>query len=301
MGLVSTSSVLHKLLNDEINGNSEQLNKIIAGLFDSDGCVSIKFNSHETSSYHDGGYYLIQIVAQIDQSATNDPDHQMIRGLQRYFNAGSLSYRAREQWAHQATLSFSGSKVDMLFNRIGKHLQIKGKHLDNMLWLYKELKGVRLTLEQVEELREFSSCSRDNSGPLKLPKHISPAYLAGLIAGDGWITARIKVPRVRRGILHYENELSCSISLHELDSSVLDWIQKSYGGNVRVKDGNMKCWRRSLGKQSRTFALRFISEILPFMLIEKKYLALQKIKEFHELPAETKCLNPAKGCDSPRR
>ena len=299
--MVNTDSVLFKLLNDKIKGNSEQLNKIIAGLFDSDGCVGLKFNMRENSSYREGGYYLIQLSSQIDQSASNDPDLQMIHSLQRYFGFGVISYRARENWAHQATLAFSGSDSESFFNLVGKHMNIKGTHFDNMLWLYKELKGVPLTASNVEEIKEFSKCSRDNSGSLKGKKHISPAYLAGLIAGDGWITVRLNVPRLRNGWLSHENQMSCAISLHRLDSDVLYSIQKDYGGNVRVKDKDMVSWKRNLGKESKTFAKRFLSDLMPFMLVQKKYEAMERIRAFHELPAETKCLDPEKGCDSPRR
>lgn len=301
--MVQPDSLLYKLLNGKVKDHSEQLLKVIAGLFDSDGCVGLKFNSCGNSSYGQEDLFTVQLSSQIDQSASNDIDLQATRAIQKHLGIGSISLRSRENWAHQATLHFSAKDSKILFNLIGKHLYIKATHFDNMVWLYDELKGVKLTREQVEELKQFSCCSRDNSGPLNLKKHISPAYLSGLLAGDGWITVRINQPRLRRGWLCHENQLSCAITLHKLDSDVLYKIQSDYGGKITEKDKNMVVWRRGLGKESRSFAIDFIKDINKYMILEKKYEALEKVKEFHMLPAETKCLRHSEtsASDSPRR
>ena len=299
--MFETDSLGYKLLNGKIKSHSEQLNKFVAGLFDSDGMVGLKFNSCGSSSYNNEAYYRIQLVSQIDQSASNDPDLCMIRSLKKHYGIGTVSFRAREQWAHQAIWNMAGKDSHIFYNLVGKHLIIKRKHFENMLWLYDELKGVRLTEEQIQELKEFSICSRDSSAKEVNKKHISPAYLAGLIAGDGWITVRLNVPRLRRGWLSHENQMSCAITLHELDSLVLKKIASDYGGRVVPKDKHMMSWRRNLGKESKSFALRFIPELLKYMCLPKKYVALKKILQFHKLPAETKCLELEKVCDSPRR
>lgn len=298
-----TNSILYKLLNKTLKNHSEQLLKVLAGLFDSDGCVGIRFNSCGCSSYNNEESFLIQLVSQFDQSASNDEDLQALRAVHNYLGFGTITFRARDNWAHQAALIFSGKNSETLFNLIGKHLYVKAKHFENMLWIYKELKGLKLTRAQIDELKEFSMCSRDSSGPLKPKKHISPAYLAGLIAGDGWVTVRLNVPRLRQGWLSHENQMSVAITLHKLDSDVLYKIQSDYGGKVTSKDKDMVVWKRNLGKESRAFALEFTKSISEFMLLEKKYKALKKIQDFHKLPAETKCLGHLKTSvsDSPRR
>jgi hypothetical protein len=299
--MFNTNSLGYKLLNRVVKDHSEQLNKVVAGLFDSDGCVSIKFNSNGSSSYNNAGYYRIQLCAQIDQSASNDPDLTMIRGIRDHYNLGTLNYHARENWAHQTTWQLGAKEAQVLFGLIGKHMYIKRAHFENLIWLYNELKGVRLSEDQLGELKEFIACSRDISCSLSEKKHISPAYLAGLIAGDGWITVRLNIPRLRNGWLCHENQMNCAVSVHELDSKVLEQIQKDYGGNITLKDGNMKCWKLGLGKQYRAMAIRFTSDLMKYMCLPKKYTALERIYDFHTLPAETKCSGSEKRCDSPRR
>ena len=297
----NTDSLCYDLLNGKLKKHSEQLNKVVAGLFDSDGCVSIKFSERGNSSYKEEQTYEIQLTSQIDQAASNDPDLQVMRALHKHYEGSCISYRARENWAHSATVSMNGSKAVSFFYLIGKHLMIKGTHYERMVQLYTDLKGVSLSRDAVMELKEYITCSRDNSTSLKPKKHVSPAYLAGLLAGDGWITVKIGVPRIRNGWTSFENSFRCAISLHFLDSDVLSKIQRDYGGKISKKDKNMVCWKRNLGKADKAFALRFIKDIQKFMLIEKKYIALNSIYRFHTVPAETKCLSSERRCDSPRR
>ena len=295
----NTNHLGYKLLTGRLTQSrkhSEQLNKFLAGFFDSDGYVGLAFHKK-------GDRFLLQPRAKICQSASNDPDFEMMRALQSFYKLGFLFYEDAKEDAHSSAVVWMLGITDMkkLYNVIGKHLMVKATHYQDMIWLHESLRGVKLTASQAEELKEFSQCSRSNSRWLKHPKHISTRYLAGLIVGDGWITCRIRRKQFMKktNTERFVNELGISIKLHPMDLHILLQIQRDYGGTLtQHKSGNM-VWFRSLGRNSGPGVVKFLRSLSESLCLLKKYTLVQEIIKFHKQPAETKQCKLGRVSDSP--
>ena len=151
-----------KLLSGKLSKHSEQLNKFVAGFFDSDGSVYL---------CRDRG--AIALRCSINQSAAKDPDFEIMRSLHRHYSLGTLNYVDVKKGSAQCSWRFGATDSKKLFNLIGKHLLIKATHFKNCINSYNSK-----TFMVDEEYKN----SRNNSTYLKRPKHISWAYLSGLIS-----------------------------------------------------------------------------------------------------------------------
>jgi len=184
----NTDTLAYKLLSGKLRENrkhSEQLNKYVAGLIDTDGCISLFFYKTRAT-----GKQRLSVVLDITQSAANDPDFECLRALRNFYNLGSVSFSIPESEKKTSCCHWVLRDKDakILFNRLGKHLRLKGTHFDNMVWVSDQHSEIEdIPNKVVEELKEFRECSRNNTSYLKMPKHLSWAYVAGVIAGDGCI------------------------------------------------------------------------------------------------------------------
>lgn len=285
----NTDHLGYKLLSGQLKKkrkHSEQLNKYVAGLIDSDGCLSYRINNDEFS-----------LQLQLSQSAVNDPDFEFMRALQDFYDIGGLYYELPEKWSSCCRWKIYGSKdVNKFLNIIKKHLYTKGKQFDNMLWLQDELEGMKLSDVQIEDLKEnVIPCLKKSYGPLKEKKHPSWPYLAGLIHGDGNLlcrTDRVNKKFDRRYGKYYtyvSTELRVHIYSHLKEKCVLDFIKRSLGGTVKVnKKNNTATYQHGLGKQNIPFANKFIPKILPYLMHLKKYEVVKRMQMFHRELAETK-------------
>lgn len=260
--------------------HSEQLNKFLAGFFDADGCVTV---------FVDERYNSIVLAANIVQSESNDRSYRMIKALQDYYDIGTLSYRTYESEQHSDAITWSFNTKDTikLFNLIGKHLFIKHYHFKNCIGLYNHWKTKKPDAQFIQEIREES---RELSSIYhRNVKHISPAYLSGLIAGDGWVEVAIAKRKVNKdNTISFRNQLSIEIKLNIKDAEVLEKIQQDYGGNLyyRTHDNCFR-WRLNLGKNN-TKAKLIVSKLLSYMCLEKKYDLLEQINLFYKQLAQTK-------------
>ena len=78
----NTDTLAYKLLSGSLRKNrkhSEQLNKYLAGLVDTDGCISLFFYKTRTT-----GLQRVSVTVNLTQAATNDPDFEVIRALQSF-------------------------------------------------------------------------------------------------------------------------------------------------------------------------------------------------------------------------
>ncbi len=242
----NTSTLGYKLLSGQLKNNrkhSEQLNKFLAGFIDSDGSFFLYFSKDRK------GFYRAYCFTTLTQSWANDKDHTLLKSLADFYLLGKVSTYKRDGIS-VGDWRLSSKDTKSLTNRIAKHLRIKGTHLDNLLWLQQELQGVALTLSQVEELKEFSKCSRENSKWVKTPKHPSWSWLAGLLAGDGHFRCRInrKVWDKRYSRYTYHNQLVVSITTSHADEFILHFIQRALGGRIATP-GKKKYprWTKGLG------------------------------------------------------
>lgn len=277
--MFNTSTLGYKLVSGQLKKNrkhSEQLNKFVAGLLDSDGWVSLDFCRNR-----------IQIQCGIVQSSSNDPNFQMMRGIRDFFELGTIVYRTYEKDSHtdqcKWTLRTKESKI--LFNRLGKHLRIKGTHFENLVYLSNNLGDLILTDPQVEELKDFSKCSRENSRWLKFPKHPSYSWVAGYLAGDGHFEFRTK---------RESYNLRVSAIANEKDIHILEFLQAAFRGRVARANLNPEkpnynnfTWRRGLGKSHKSFSIPFLRKLWMYMCVEKKYNTIDSMLKYLERDAKT--------------
>lgn len=278
----NTNTLGYKLLSGKLKESrkhSEQLNKYLAGLLDADGCVSLVFRPCKDK-------FSINLTFNLLQSFSNDPDGTLIKALRDYYDLGAVNYRdllGDNIFSSVVVWTLGSRDTKKLFNLVGKHLRIKGTHWDNLIWLYDELKGLRLSVDNREELREFSKCSRKESSWLKTPKHLSFAWLAGYFDGDGHYRFRQRKKFVKSyGKECNANELCVQVSCDYSDLKVIIKIVEDVGGNYyRHKSGHI-IWKRSLGKNDSNYALKLLKHLRKYSCIEKKYSIIEDMIKFHE-------------------
>ena len=270
----NTSTLGYKLLSGNFKKHSEQLNKFLSGLFDADGCIRVNFDKR--------GYTSLEW--KLAQSSITDTDFEMLRGLFNFYKKGNLYYYIPSDEKKSPVCEWRASNTDAIYmcSHLKKHSRIKATHMDNMEWLYLELKGKKLLENQIEELKEYSECSRKNSSWFKYPKHPSWSWLTGILAGDGSFIFKQKIRQFRNG-MYPSNDLNVKLTGHEDDIICYEFIKKALGGNVSRYKGNKGVyWRKSLGRGSEKFALPFLYKMRQYMCLKKKYNTIQRMIDFHE-------------------
>lgn len=265
----NSQTLAYKLLSGKLRESrkhSEQLNKYVAGLFDSDGCICLRYSKDRKPDY-----YRIYLSVSIGQSASVDDDFSLLRALRDYYDLGSVTYRdvpgdMHKSLVGQWRLSYTESLIFM--NRIGKHLRIKGTHADNLIWVAQELNKTIIHKDCLEELKEFSKCSRLNSRWMKHPKHLSWAWVAGFLDGDGHYRYR------QRG---NGFDIYVTFNCSETDRFIADFFKVCFSGNVFVNAKNLAIWKRNLGVQSKTFAIYFLEKMRMYSCLKYKYDTIEKI------------------------
>jgi len=260
-----------KLLSGKLKKHSEQLNKFVAGFFDTDGSVFIFKDRNR-----------IYIRSAIAQAASNDPDFEVLRALQRHYKFGTLTYYLGKKTSMCSwTLNSKDSKK--LFNVIGKYLMIKARYFETCISIDKE--KLDLSKEQYDDLKSLMKIDRKYSKYLKKPKHLSHAYTAGVIAGDGHVRCKSFIRRDRPQ--HACNRLDVIVELG--DTILPELLLESFKGSMNKINGHdWWRWQRGLGKMNKKFAMKFIPKIRKYMLLETKRNVLDRMLNFHALPAETK-------------
>lgn len=159
-----------------------------------------------------------------------------------------------------------------LYNLVGKHMRVKQSHFLNMIQKQGE-GGDR------ETLSKFARDSRASSKWLKRPKHLSYAYVAGLIDGDGCY-------RIRRKAGHIST-LCVKVAMQE--DYLLEKLQEDFRGSINNHSEGMRCWRRGLGRGHKAFSLPFLKKMREYTCLENKYRKIQEMIEYLQT-AETKRL-----------
>lgn len=219
--------------------------KYLAGLLDADGCLSYNFV--------DGKLYLEMSLA----ASESIDKHRYIDTLSD--RAGSLSIRnyPNTNWSasHQWRVH-SRSELNMLLPRITKHMVIKGKHWKNMFDKYSELKGISLSEEQIKDLKEHSSNSRLEAGPIKHKNHPTWSWVAGYLDGDGCYTFKKHCNPEAKNCM----TLKIGAVAHISDRVGIDLLVKAFGGNVRYEQQWIR-WSRNLGPKDGSFAIHFLRKV----------------------------------------
>lgn len=233
---------------------NESLVKYLAGLLDADG--SLSFEHHK-----DGG--RVRISLRLHLMSSEDIDrHGFVASLPALTGHGNTNQYTLAATGRQYTQWFVGDRagLEMLLPRLIKHMVIKARHWQWLLEFWRDWrsqeKGQRsMTVEEWEALSLRSRESRrTNVGPIKPKNHPTWAWLAGFLDGDGCFSFRTSRNRNMR----------LSVSVHEIDVSALELLQKAFGGTIRPNSHkpHVKVWWRGLGPTHRSFALAFLPKLV---------------------------------------
>lgn len=233
---------------------NESLVKYLAGLLDADGSLSFSFKEENGNTY-------IGLSLHLASSKAVDTLN-WIDTLPEITGMGTISYYGKEQqfktWAVNKR-----ADLEMLLPRLTKHMVIKAQHWQWLLETWRNLRTDRTTVSVEERmfLTELSKESRKNRvGPLKPKNHPTWAWLAGYLDGDGWYSCR---KHFDKNTGYTQWIIQTGAAAHINDASVLDFIERSFGGNIsdHNKEGTVKVWKRSLGKSNSSFALSFLPNL----------------------------------------
>lgn len=234
---------------------NESLVKYLAGLLDADGSLSLSFKHDQNRK----GRYFIGLQLRLAASDAVDR-HGFVQSLPELTWMGTTSrYGPQHQY-----ITWAVSKrrdLEMLLPRLIKHMVIKAKHWQWLLdvWRLARSENKTCSLRQREALTEASKESRQfRTGPVRAKNHPTWAWLAGYLDGDGWYSY---TSGVYNGYRQWRMEVGAVAHINDI--GVLEFLQRSFGG--RIKDhgqsDNVKVWKRSLGYQNRSFALRFLPNL----------------------------------------
>lgn len=223
--------------------------KYLAGLLDADGSFFFNYTS---------GYVYLTIA--LDLSDSIDKGFKYTHWLSKELGVKPhIGNRNPAKWANQAKVVISKrAALETLVPRLLKYLVIKGKHLESLFNKWRELRGVKSSKSEVDELREFVKTSRKNVGPIRTKSWLPKAYVAGYLDGDGCYSLRTK-----RG------KYSIEAVSHLDDRIVQDLLLKQYSGYiVEGSDGYVR-WCRALGRTNKDFAVPFLQDMVKHSRLKK--------------------------------
>lgn len=263
IGNFKPETLAFKLYNSKIKNHSEQLNKYVAGLIDSDGSISLKKTR--------GIVYLKTTITSIDSD--------LLVSLRLHYNLGTTYLKDNGSicvWE----LADKHSKI--LLGRLTKHLNIKGQLSEFAMWATKDKPHVNQC--QWDELKTCYTKLRETTKWLKHPKHPSWAWLAGFLDGDGYYRFYQR-KRYHRGEdrYYFNNTLEVGCLQHISKIWLLEFLQTHLKGriHIRLKDGH-PAWNRALGVSNKSFALKFLKKIRLYSCIPRKYTKIDGMIKFHE-------------------
>lgn len=215
--------------------------KYLAGLLDADGSFFFNFSSNRA--------YLtisLDLSTGIDKDCTYTKWLSEKLGVNYYTNKRELN--AKDVLSLKIIVS-KRSTIEMLVPRILKYLVIKGLHLNNLFSKWKEIRGIRLSNEEIDELKQFTLSSREIAGPIKPKEWLPKAYVAGFIDGDGCYFMKKS-----------SGSYNVSTVSHNNDRIVADLLFKQYGGRISIQE-NWVRWIRPLGRTNKQFAIPFLQDM----------------------------------------
>lgn len=235
---------------------NESLVKYLAGLLDADGSLSLAFKHDQNRE----GRYFVGLSLRLASSTAVDLNG-WVETLPAQTGMGTISHYGQNDQFKTWVVS-KRSELEMLLPRLIKHMVIKARHWQWLLDKWRELRAEAKTVsaEEREALTKESKESRQTRiGPLKPKNHPTWAWLAGYLDGDGWYCYRQH--KANTGYMQWS--IYAGAVCHVNDVSVLEFLQRSFGGTIRNHGGKEtnKEWNRGLGYQNRSFALNFLPNL----------------------------------------
>lgn len=228
---------------------NETLNKYVAGFVDADGALSFYFNKTVD------GHFRICLQFSIVQIDNRGRGFKLLQDLRDAYDVGSIhNIEVKNQKCWRVS---SKNDLEKFLPHIIKHMVIKGKHFQRMLDKRRELSGVNLTQEQVDELRKFAKESRADTGPTRYKKNASPSWLAGYIDGDGYLRCSGREHWLK---IHVQKSDVCSVEL----------IQSTYGGKIyKATKENIKEFKLNFGASFYGTATKVLKAIIPHLRLKR--------------------------------
>jgi hypothetical protein len=277
----------------------ESLVKYLAGLLDADGSLSFSFKHDQNRE----GRYFIGLVLRLTASDAVD-QNGYVESLPEITGMGTISRYGRKRQFVAWSVS-KRSDLEKLVPRLTKHMVVKAKHWQWMFDVWREIhsKSKTCTLDERETLTEAAKKSRLMAGPLKPKKHPAWAWVAGYLDGDGWYTYRSGKYKSYRRREYQQWSMSVGACAHVNDIYVLKFLQKAFGGIVKGQgqSDDVKIWYRSLGYQSRSFALLFLPNLAKHSRLKRH--KIDAIIDHHRqrlsVPGTEKHYCEVDGCNGP--
>lgn len=228
---------------------NETLNKYVAGFVDADGTIAFHFNKTVD------GFFRIGLQFGITQIDNRGRGFKLLQDLRDAYDVGSIT-DVKDK--NQKYWKVAGKNdLEKFLPHIIKHMVIKGKHFQRMLEKRRELSGVDLTQDQVDELRRFAKESRADTGSTRYKKNASPAWLAGYIDGDGYLRCSGREHWLK---IHVQKSDVCSVEL----------IQRTYGGKIYdTAKENIKEFRLNFGASFYGIATKVLKAIIPHLRLKR--------------------------------
>lgn len=228
---------------------NENLVKYLAGLLDADGSASLRFRLRRNTD--DCWYPGLNISLSSSEAVDR---HGFVESLPVITGMGTVS-RYGDQGQFKRWDVTKVSDVERLVPRLTKHMVVKAQHWQWLLETWRDVRGKEVDEVQKKALAELSKESRRSRiGPLKPKNHPSWAWVAGFLDGDGSYRHTF-FPNQGRW------NLSVNASAHKNDQIVLHFLQKAFGGSIRVHQPGVLIWSRGLGPMHSSFAMRFLPKV----------------------------------------
>lgn len=274
---------------------NESLIKYLAGLLDADGSLSFAFKCDPNRPDH----HFVGLALSLASSDAVDKVG-FVLGLPETTGMGGV-YRTGKENQFITWRVSKRSDLEMLLPRLVKHMVIKAKHWQMLLETWRALRSGSATVtgDEREELVSKSRLSRSsNTGPLKAKNHPSWAWVAGYLDGDGYYNYRKHYAKTTG---YWQWSMSVGVGCHKDDVVGIELLAKAFGGSISpIKDKPMMVWRRSLGYQSRSFALSFLPKVLKHARFKRD--KIQAIIHHHQqrlsVPGSEKRFCSVDGCNS---
>jgi hypothetical protein len=236
---------------------NESLVKYLAGLLDADG--------HLAFDFHRGYDERVRLSLKLSLAAADSIDSEgFVASLPQVTGLGSIS-RWQDKYTYWTVCH--RSELEMLLPRLVKHMVIKARHWQWMLSYWREFrsqeKGQKsLSESECQALKaEYRQSRTKNVGPIHPKNHPTWAWLAGYLDGDGCFSFRTS----------RNNNMRLSVSAHEMDQSVLEFLQKAFGGTIKPNSAkpHIKVWWRGLGPSHKSFVLNFLPKLVKHSRFKK--------------------------------
>lgn len=246
---------------------SESEIKYLAGLFDANASLSMKFVGN--------GLYLELCIA----ASENTDRKGYIKSLSE--RIGNYSYRVLDKDSHgnmHCLKVASRKELNILLPRVLKHMVVKGKQWNAIYCKYNDMKGVDVR-DIHDELKKFNLESRNLNGPVKPKTHPSWAWVAGYLDGDGSYIHK------KYGKRH---TIRACVTSHISCRDGIDLMHKAFGGQIKLRESRPNAieWVVALGKGSTSFAVPFLKKMHKHSRLKKH--RIECILSFHNALATTK-------------